>query len=92
MSERVEKLIAHENAEILRMLTEDEAIFVRAYFYVDNDGKRVYDTDLIKQEFEENDYILQDTPKTKVGATIIIVAVIICIIAIILSGIYFELW
>ena len=45
-----------------------------------------------KQEFEENDYILQDTPKTKVGATIIIVAVIICIIAIILFGIYFELW
>ena len=54
MSERVEKLIAQENAEIIRMLTEDEAIFVRAYFYVDNDGKRVYDTDLIKQEFEEN--------------------------------------
>ena len=54
MSERVEKLIAQENAEILRMLHDDEAFYVRAYFYVDNNGKRVYDMDLIKQEFEEN--------------------------------------
>lgn len=45
-----------------------------------------------KKEFEENDYILQDTPKTKIGATIIVVALVVCIIAVILSGIYFELW
>ena len=45
-----------------------------------------------KQEFEENDYILQDTKKTKVGAGIIILALIILILGVILSGIYFELW
>ena len=54
MSERVEKLIAQENAEIIRMLTEDEAIFVEAYYYLDKDGKRVYDVDLIEQEFWDN--------------------------------------
>ena len=54
MSERVEKLIAQENAEILRKLTEDEAIFVEAYYYLDKDGKRVYDVDLIEQEFWDN--------------------------------------
>ena len=54
MSKRVEKLIAQENAEILRKLTEDEAIFVEAYYYLDKDGKRVYDVDLIEQEFWDN--------------------------------------
>ena len=65
MSERVEKLIAQENAEILRMLAEDEAIYVRAYFYVDKDGKRVYDVELIKQEFEENLETLIELNKQK---------------------------
>ena len=54
MSERVEKLIAQENAEIIRMLTEDEAIYVQAYFFLDKDGKRVYDRDMMREEFEEN--------------------------------------
>lgn len=45
-----------------------------------------------KQEFEENDYILQDTKKTKVGTSIIILVVIVLILAVVVSGIYFELW
>ena len=65
MSERVEKLIAQENAEIIRMLTEDEAIFVAAYFYLDKDGKRVYDMDMIREEFEENIETLIELNKQK---------------------------
>ena len=65
MSERVEKLIAQENAEIIRMLTEDEAIFVEAYFYLDKDGKRVYDMDMIREEFEENIETLIELNKQK---------------------------
>ena len=65
MSERVEKLIAEENAHILQMLHDDEAIYVHAYFYVDKDGKRVYDMDLIKQEFEENIETLIELNKQK---------------------------
>ena len=65
MSKRVEKLIAQENAEIIRMLTEDEAIFVEAYFYLDKDGKRVYDMDMIREEFEENIETLIELNKQK---------------------------
>ena len=65
VSERVEKLIAQENAEIIRMLTEDEAIFVEAYFYLDKDGKRVYDMDMIREEFEENIETLIELNKQK---------------------------
>ena len=54
MSERVERLFAQENAEIIRMLTEDEAIYVQAYFVLDKDGKRVYDMDMIMEEFYSN--------------------------------------
>ena len=54
MSERVNKMIKAEGEHILQMIDNNEAIYVHAYFYVDKDGKRVYDMDLIKQEFEEN--------------------------------------
>jgi hypothetical protein len=54
MSERVEKLIAQENAEIIRALTEDEAIYVEAHFSLDKDGKRVYDMDMIMEDFYSN--------------------------------------
>ena len=54
MSERVEKLIAQENAVILQMLHDDEAIYVHAYYTLDKDGKRVYDMDSIRDEFEFN--------------------------------------
>ena len=54
MSERVERLIAQENAEIIRSLTEDEAIYVQAHYHLDKGGKRVYDMDLIEEEFYEN--------------------------------------
>ena len=65
MSERVEKLIAQENAEIIRMLTEDEAIFVQAYFVLDNDGKRVYDIEMIREEFYSNLETLIELNKQK---------------------------
>tara|TARA_Y100000310_G_C20032399_1_gene512395 strand:+ start:305 stop:511 length:207 start_codon:yes stop_codon:yes gene_type:complete len=65
MSERVEKLIAQENAEILRMLHMDEAIYVEAYYYLDKDGKRVYDMALIREEFEDNLETLIELNKQK---------------------------
>ena len=54
MSERVEKLIEEENNMILQMLHNDEAIYVQAYFSLDKDGMRVYDMDLIIEEFYSN--------------------------------------
>ena len=54
MSEQVEKLIAQENAEIIRMLSEDEAIYVHAHYFLDKDGKRVYNWAVMQEEFEEN--------------------------------------
>ena len=65
MSERVEKLIAQENAEILRMLHMDEALYVHAYFVLDKDGKRVYDTEMMREEFEENMETLIELNKQK---------------------------
>ena len=54
MSERVNKLIEEENNMILQMLHNDEAIYVQAHFYLDDNKKRVYDMDLIRQDFEES--------------------------------------
>ena len=51
MSERVEKLIAQENAEILRMLRDDEAIYVEAVYELDKDGERVYDWEAMEYDF-----------------------------------------
>jgi hypothetical protein len=54
MSERVEKLIAQENSEILRILAEDEAIYVEAVYELDKDGKRVYDWETMEYDFYTN--------------------------------------
>jgi hypothetical protein len=51
MSERVEKLIAEESAEIIRMLVDDEAIYVQAVYELDKDGKRVYDWETMEYSF-----------------------------------------
>ena len=53
MSEAVENLIAQENAEIVRMLTDDEAIYVEAIFELDNEGKRVYDWEMMEVIFRQ---------------------------------------
>jgi len=53
MSRRVEKLIEEEDAEILRMLHNDEAVYVHAYYTVKG-GKRVFDKKAMREEFEEN--------------------------------------
>ena len=65
MSERVNKLIAEENALILKSLADDEAIYVNAYYVLDKDGKRVHDMEMIRDEFEENIYTLIDLNKQK---------------------------
>jgi len=65
VSERVEKLIETENEYILDLLHNDEAVYVVAYFSLDKDGKRVYDMDMIRQEFEENMETLIDLNKQK---------------------------
>lgn len=45
----------------------------------------------VKEEEEERkDYLLQKDAKTKFGATFIIVTLIILIIAVAISGIFFE--
>jgi hypothetical protein len=65
MSERVDKLIAQENAEILNGIADNEIVYVNAYYVLDKDGKRVYDMEMIRQEFEENILILIDLNKQK---------------------------
>ena len=54
MSDRVYKCIEEENNDILWMLHNDEAIYVHAYYSEDDDGKRVYDWDMMREEFEQN--------------------------------------
>ena len=51
MSERVNKVIAQENDMILRMLHNDEAIYVEAVYELDKDGKRVYDWETMESSF-----------------------------------------
>tara|TARA_R110000824_G_scaffold215792_1_gene402337 strand:- start:41 stop:262 length:222 start_codon:yes stop_codon:yes gene_type:complete len=65
MSERVDKLIAQENAEILNGIADNEIVYVNAYYVLDKDGKRVYDMEMIRQEFEESILILIDLNKQK---------------------------
>ena len=65
MSERVNKLIAQENELILNSLADDEAIYVNAYYVLDKDGKRVYDMEMIREEFESNIETLIDLNKQK---------------------------
>jgi len=54
MSDRVYRCIEEENNDILWMLNNDEAIYVHAYYSEDDDGKRVYDWDMMREEFEQN--------------------------------------
>ena len=65
MSERVDKLIAQENAEILNGIADNEIVYVNAYYVLDKDGKRVYDMEMIRQEFEESILILIDLNKQR---------------------------
>ena len=65
MSERVNELIAQENALILNGIHDDEIVYVNAYYVLDKDGKRVYDMDLIRNEFESNILILIDLNKQR---------------------------
>ena len=65
MSERVEKVIEAENLNILNALHNDDAIYVHAYYVLDKDGKRVYDMEMIRDEFEENIHTLIDLNRQK---------------------------
>ena len=65
MSERVEDLIEQENIEILNGIADDEIVYVNAHYILDKDGKRVYDMEMIRQEFEENILILIDLNKQR---------------------------
>ena len=65
MSERVNKIIEEENEEILNMLHNDEAIYVNAYYILDKDGKRIYNLEIMRDEFEENMYNLIDLNQQK---------------------------
>ena len=65
MSEDVDRLIEMENREILNSLRDDEAIYVNAYYVLDKDGKRVYDMDMITEEFYSNIETLIELNKQK---------------------------
>ena len=65
MSERLDALLEQEDAEILNGIHDDEIVYVNAYYILDKDGKRVYDMDMIRQEFEENILILIDLNKQR---------------------------
>ena len=65
MSERLDELLEQEDAEILNGIHDDEIVYVNAYYILDKDGKRVYDMDMIRQEFEENILILIDLNKQR---------------------------
>ena len=54
MSREVEKLIEAENQHILWMLHNEEALYVHVYYKLDADGKRVYNREIMRKEFEEN--------------------------------------
>ena len=54
MSKRVKEFIHRENNEILRMLHDDDAIYVEAVYELDKDGKRVYDWGAMEYDFYTN--------------------------------------
>ena len=54
MSRDVEKLIEQENQHILEMLHNEKAVYVHVYYSLDKDGKRVYNREIMRKEFEEN--------------------------------------
>ena len=59
------RLIEMENTQMLTALHDDEAIFVNAYYILDKDGKRVYDMEMIREEFESNIETLIELNKQK---------------------------
>ena len=65
MSKKVNKLIAKENEQILNLLHNDEALYVHAYYYLDDNGKRVYDVETMRNEFEDNMDTLIELNKQK---------------------------
>jgi len=65
MSERVNKMIEEENNMILNGIHDDEIVYVNAYYVLDKDGKRVYDMDMITEEFESNIETLIDLNKQR---------------------------
>ena len=65
MSERVNKAIEEENTLILNSLANDEAVYVNAYWILDSNGKRVFDVEIMRDEFEENMYNMIDLNKQK---------------------------
>ena len=65
MSEEINNLMKEENTMILNALHDDEAIYVNAYYVLDKNGKRVYDMDMITNEFESNIETLIELNKQK---------------------------
>ena len=65
MSERLDELLEQEDAEILNGIHDDEIVYVNAYYILDKDGKRVYDMDMIREEFESNIETLIELNKQK---------------------------
>ncbi len=46
----------------------------------------------LKKDEEEKDYILKDNKKTNFGIGFIITILLILIVAVVISGFYFEFW
>jgi len=65
MSERVNKAIEEENTLILNGIHDDEIVYVHAYYFLDDNGKRLYDVEIMRDEFEENMYKLIELNKQK---------------------------
>ena len=65
MSERVNKMIEEENNMILNGIHDDEIVYVNAYYILDKDNKRVYDMEMIREEFESNIETLIELNKQK---------------------------
>ena len=65
MSERLDELLEQEDVEILNGIHDDEIVYVDAYYVLDEDGKRVYDMEAIRESFEENILILIDLNKQR---------------------------
>ncbi|MGY5849434.1 hypothetical protein [Salegentibacter sp. F14] len=45
-----------------------------------------------KDDQESEDYIIQDSKKTRFGAVFIAIIIIILIAAVLMTGVYFEYW
>jgi|TARA_B110000495_G_scaffold7291_1_gene5357 hypothetical protein len=58
MSESVTKLIKEEDEEILRMIHDDEAIYVEGIYELDKYGNRVYDWEAMEYSFYSDMEIL----------------------------------